>query len=170
MNRRNMIRLSTVTALTLSLFSSASIAQQKSLKDQLVGTWTLVSSQAVKDGVKTDRWGPSPKGRVIFGADGRYSFMIFRSDLPKFAANSITAGTPEENKAVVQGMAATFGTWSVDETTKTITSNVEASSFPNQNGSTQKRIISSITADELKYTNPSSTIGTSDEVVWKRAK
>jgi hypothetical protein len=34
----------------------------------------------------------------------------------------------------------------------------------------QKRIITSLTADELKYTNPATTTGTSSDVVWRRAK
>ena len=67
-------------------------------------------------------------------------------------------------------MTAQFGTWSIDEATKTLTTNVEAASLPNLNGGTQKRIISSISADELKYTNPASQIGSVDDVVWKRAK
>jgi len=38
------------------------------------------------------------------------------------------------------------------------------------NGGTQKRIISSLSATELKYTNPASQIGSVDDVVWKRAQ
>ena len=171
MSRLNIISLSALAVLGLALLPGSAISQQKSLKDQLVGTWTLVSaSQTTKDGVKSDRWGPNPKGRAIFDADGRFSFMIFRSDVPKFASNNMNDVTPEESKAAIQGMNANFGTWSIDEATKTLTTNVEAASSPNLNGGTQKRIISSISADELKYTNPASQIGSVDDVVWKRAK
>jgi hypothetical protein len=128
------------------------------------------ASQTTKDGVKSDRWGPNPKGRAIFDADSRFSFMIFRSDVRKFASNNMNDVTPEESKAAIQGMNANFGTWSIDEATKTLTTNVEAASSPNLNGGTQKRIISSITAEELRYTNPASMIGTVDDVVWKRTK
>ena len=78
--------------------------------------------------------------------------------------------TPEESKIALQGMTANFGTWSIDEGTKTLTTNIEAASSPNLIGGTQKRIITSLTADELKYTNPASQIGTVDDVVWKRSK
>jgi hypothetical protein len=72
---------------------------------------------------------------------GRYSFMIFQTDIPKFAStNQVTA---EEAKAAIQGMTANYGTWSIDEATKTLTTNIEGSSSPNLNGGTQKRIISS---------------------------
>ena len=167
----NMVGLSGFTALVLALLAGTALSQEKPLKDQLVGSWTLVSaSQMTKEGVKSDRWGPNPRGRVIFEADGRYSFMIFRSDVPKFASNNMNDVTPEESKVAIQGMTANFGIWSIDEATKTLTTNVEAASSPNLTGGSQKRIITSLTADELKYTNPASQIGTVDDVVWKRSK
>jgi Lipocalin-like domain len=172
MNRRIIvIQLSVITALALALLSGSSLAQQKSLKDQMVGSWMLVSAhQTTKEGGKTDRWGPNPKGFAVFQANGRYSFMISRSDLAKFASANPSQASAEEAKAAIQGMTAHFGTWSIDEATKTFTTNIEAGSVPNLNGSAQKRIISSITADELRYTNPASQIGTVDEVIWRRAK
>ena len=159
---RNSCRLSAIVALFLGLCGAPATAQQATLKDQLVGTWTMVSSTA--------RFGTNPKGQIIFLPNGRYSFMISRVDVPKFAANSVTQGTAEENAAVVKGVIANFGTWSVDEATKTLTTTVEASTYPNLNGASQKRVISSLTADELKYTNPASAAGTVDEAVWKRVK
>src|SRR5262249_52921942 len=38
--------------------------------------------------------------------------LAVRSDLPKFASNNRDMGTPEENKAVVQGSITYFGTYS----------------------------------------------------------
>jgi len=171
MNRRYIISLSALTAFGLAVLPSTAVSQKKSLKEQLVGTWTLVSANQVsKEGVKSDRWCPNPRGRAIFEANGRYTFMIFRTDIPKFASNNMNQVTAEEAKAAIQGMTANYGTWSIDEATKTLTTNIEGSSSPNLNGGTQKRIISSLSADELKYTNPASQIGSVDDVVWKRAK
>ena len=171
MNRRNMAQLSVITALALTLLPGSTLAQQKSLKDQLVGSWTLVSAvQMTKEGGKSDRWGPNPRGFAVFEANGRFSFMIFRSDVPKFASANPNQASAEEAKVAIQGMTAQFGTWSIDEATKTLTTNLEAVSLPNLNGGTQKRIISSLSATELKYTNPASQIGSVDDVVWKRAQ
>jgi hypothetical protein len=169
MNRHNIISLFALTALGFALLPGSASSQQKSLKEQLVGTWMLVSATQTKDGVKSDRWGKNPRGRATFEANGRYSFMIFRSDVPKFASDNLNQVTAEESKAAIQGMTANFGTWSIDEATKTLTTNIEAASSTNLNGGTQKRIISSLSANELKYTNPASQIGTVDDVVWKRA-
>jgi hypothetical protein len=67
---------------------------------------------------------------------------------------------PNSSSSMLQG----------DEATKTLTTNIEAGSVPNLNGAAQKRIISSVSADELRYTNPASQIGTVDEVIWKRVR
>ena len=84
------------------LLPSNVVAQQKSIKEQLVGTWTFVSSTTkLPDG--SPAWGINPKGLLIFTENGYFSSQIVRSDLPKFASNNRAQGTPEENKAVVQG-------------------------------------------------------------------
>jgi hypothetical protein len=87
-------------------------------------------------------YGPNPQGQQILDANGRYSLIIMRSDIPKFASNNRVEGTPEENKAVVQGSIAFFGTYTVDESAKTLTQHVESCSFPNFNGTDRKKIIS----------------------------
>jgi hypothetical protein len=69
-----------------------------------------VAASLEKDGKTTDFYGPNPQGQLMFDPDGRISVIITRSDLPKFASNNRQAGTPEENKAIVQGSLAYFGT------------------------------------------------------------
>jgi hypothetical protein len=93
--------------------------------NELIGTWTLVSITLEKDGKKVDFYGPNPQGRATYDASGRVSVIVTRSDLPKFVSNNREAGTPEENKAVVQGSIAYFGTYSVSETDKTLTIHFE---------------------------------------------
>jgi hypothetical protein len=168
MDRRSVISMSAIAAFGLALLPGAAVCQQKSLKEQLAGTWSFVS--AVDTGGKADRWGPSAKGLAIFEPNGHFIFMITRGDIPKFAANSVMQGTPEENTAVVRGIIAFFGTWSVDEANKTFTTNVEASSFPNFVGRGLKRTVTSLTADELKYTNPATSAASSTDAVWRRVK
>jgi hypothetical protein len=43
MNRRNAFSLAMISALGLALLPATSGAQQKSLKEQMVGTWMLAS-------------------------------------------------------------------------------------------------------------------------------
>ncbi len=156
----------------IALLADKSATQQKSLKEQLVGTWTLVSADSVRnDGNKVEVFGPNPKGTLIYTSDGHFALVQMRSDLPKLASNSRDRGTPEENKAVVQGSITYFGTYAVNEAEKVITLQLEGSTFANLvGGGEQKRLITSITADELKFVNPKTPSGSTLEVSWKRAR
>ena len=169
MNRRNLLVLS-IAALGFTLLFGDAIAQQKSLKDQLIGTWTFVSSTGrLADGSPT--WGTSPTGSLIFTENGRFSVQIMRSDRAKFGSNNRMKGTSEEIKATVEGTISYFGKYIVDEAGKTVTYKIEGASFPNWNGTDQKRPIVSLTSDELKYSNPAPSIGgPTTELTWKRAK
>jgi len=57
----------------------------------------------------------------------------------------------------------------VSEPYHTLNIHVVGSSFPNWNGTDQKRSFA-VTTDELKLTNPVASTGGVTEVVWKRAK
>jgi len=172
MKRRSILFLSAIVTLGSAMLPGSAVGQQKSLKERLVGTWTLVSSTSIRpDGTKTDVYGPNPKGIVIYTSDGYFVLLNSRADLPKLAASDRARATSEEARAVVAGSLAYYGTYSVDEVDKVITANVEASTFANLiGGAEQKRIITSLTADELKFTNPTTPSGVTVQVVWKRAK
>jgi hypothetical protein len=148
-------------------FAAPIFAQQA--KD-LVGTWTLVSITLEQDGKKTDMYGANPQGQLIFDPNGRFTSIFLRSDVPKFASGNRETGTPEENKAAMQGGIAYFGTYSVSETDKMITYHIEGSTFPNWRGVDQRRIFK-LSGDDFSYTNPTSSTGSGNVyVVWKRAK
>jgi hypothetical protein len=165
MNRGDVYSLFVIAVCGSVLLPGSAVSQQKSLKDQIIGTWTFVSALDVKpDGTKSDRWGPNPKGIFIFDANGHFAQFITRSDIPKFAAATVDKGTAEENKAVLAGFIAGFGTYTVNEADKMLITRVEGNVFPNLVGSDQKRIIVSLTADELKYTNPATSLGAKAEV------
>ena len=170
MDRRNILSLSLITALGLTLLPATSGAQQKSLKEQAVGTWTLVSNtNTAANGTKSDLLGPNPKGSLIFESNGRFSLTNMRSDLPKFGTNNRATGTADENKAVTQGSIAYFGTYSVNEADKSFTVQIEAATFPNWTGATQKRGLS-ISGDDLTFINAAGSSGGSNEVKWRRVK
>jgi hypothetical protein len=160
----------TASALIFGFILPKELAAQTAAKD-LEGTWTLVSITLEQDGKKTDFYGPNPRGQETYDPNGHVLFIITRSDLPKFASNNREAGTPEENKAVAQGSIAYFGTYSVNETDKTITTHIESCTFPNWNG-TDRKLSFNISGDELSITvitTPSTGTGTA-HLVWKRAR
>jgi len=147
-------------------------AQEKggSIAQQLQGSWSLVSIYNELDGKKTDQFGLNPRGSLIFTPDGRFSLIIMRVALPKFASNNRVKGTAEENQAVVQGSVAYFGTYKVvNEKDRIVGLHFEGSTFPNWDDQDQTRIIN-IVGDEMRSTNPTATIGGTNFSVWKRIK
>jgi hypothetical protein len=166
----NILRLATMTALGIASMTSAAVGQSaKSDKERFIGTWTLISLTSGEGANQTLPYGPNPKGTMMIDANGRFSIMVMRSDLPKFAGNNRMSGTPEENKAVVQGSIAYFGTYSIDEATHVLTVNVEGSTYPNFVGGTQTRILS-FDGDEVTYFKPTPSMGGSAKVTYRRAK
>jgi hypothetical protein len=168
MNRRHVLSLSVATALGLALLPGSARAQQKPLKEQLAGTWTIVSNDNVApDGTKRQLFGPNPKGILVLAANGQYAQIIVLPARPNFKVNNRLDGTPEENKAAVHGTTAAFGTWSFDEANKTLIVRNEGGMFPNQVGTESKRSIT-LTGDQLRVSNPAPGSGGRSESVWKR--
>jgi hypothetical protein len=172
MNAPQIPGASTAAALALSLLPFGAAGQQPSLKEQLVGTWALVSwEQTNTDGTTFQQFGGSPKGVAFFDADGHFIITVMRSDRAKYAIDNfgqLAQATAEENKATAQGTITYFGTYTVSEPESTLAIHVEASSFPNWNGTDQQRFFT-ITGDRLKLTVRPPRGGTVD-VVWTRAK
>jgi hypothetical protein len=92
-----------------------------------------------------------------------------RSDRPKYASGSFRNGPAEEYKATADGIISNFGSYSVDEASKTLILRFEASSFPNVEGTEAKRPFT-IVQDDLKYTYAFTAGEPLREVVWRRAK
>ena len=134
----------------------------------VVGTWLFVSSIRDSDGGKINTYGAGAEGRMILDGGGRYSITIIGANLPKFASGAVFRGTAEENAAVLGRSNAHFGTYSVDAAGKAITFNTERGTFPNGDGTTQKRSFT-LSGDLLAYVIPLATGGTS-VVTWRRAK
>jgi len=135
---------------------------------KLVGTWTLVSWEQRKgDGTKVRRFGENPVGVAFFDAGGRYIITVMRSDRAKYANAAPWQGTAEENKATSDGIMTYFGTYSVSEAESSIAIHVEGCSYPNWNGTDQKRGVA-IEGNQLTLTVHPPT-GEIVEVIWKRA-
>jgi hypothetical protein len=168
MKRVCTLTIGTLGLLLLGVVLSAGAVFAQTAKD-LAGTWTLVSAVTEQDGKKSDTFGPHPKGILTVDGNGHYVIAIARADLPKVASNNRTTATPEENKAIVGGSITHFGTLSVNAADKTMIFKIETATFPNWDGTEQKRSFTH-TGDELKYTVTAASGGGTATVVWKRAK
>jgi hypothetical protein len=142
--------------LALALSAGAAAAQPaNSLKDQIVGSWDFVVAEVTApDGKKSFPFGETPKGILIFTADGRFVQIHVAGDVPKIASNNRMTATPEEYAAIMRGSLSVFGTYTLDEAKKTVTYHIVSASFPNWEGGAQTRVIDRLTADEFVNTNP----------------
>jgi hypothetical protein len=175
MNRRTMPTLATMALLcfTIALPAGDAAAQQKTLKDQLVGAWTIITSEdTLPNGTKQPplSYGANPKGILILDASGRYAWMAGKPDRPKFKASApLRVNTPDaEWVAATKAFAANSGTWSVNEADKTLTLKREIALVPNTEGTEDKNSVS-LAGDELRLVD-TSPAGVRNEEVYRRAK
>lgn len=153
--------------LAIAILSSPVAAQNAT---ELVGTWSLVSSVTERDGVITDQFGAGAKGMLVLDGTGHFMLTIIGPDLPKFSSNNRASGTPDENKAVVSKSIAMIGDYSVSASDRTLTFKVNSATFPNWNGTEQKRLLSALKSDVLKYVTPTASSGGIGTVTWRRVK
>jgi len=152
-------------------FGDGSPARAASLKQQIVGTWMYVSVEIAKsDGSHIQPFGDKPNGIAVFERNGHFAFILTRPDVPKYASNNRTTGTPDENQAAVRGVLAQFGTYKINDADHSLTLHIVGSSYPNIVGIDRKFIITSLTKTELKWTVPAATSGGTATTALKRAK
>ena len=124
--------------LALALSAGAAAAQPAAglYKDQIVGSWNFVVAEGTApDGKKSYPFGETPKGILIFTADGRFAQIHVAGDVPRIASNNRLTGTPEEYAEIMRrSLSAVFGTYTVDEANRTVTYNIVSASFPNWEG------------------------------------
>jgi hypothetical protein len=155
MHPHNTLCLALIMAVAASLLPGNATAQQKSLKEQIIGTWMVVSCEVVNADAKRGPlvFGKNPLGQFIFTDNGHFAFQM-AAELPKFASGDYRRTTPQENETVVKGSMAYFGTYTTIDADRTIALHVERSSIPNLNGTDGKRVVTTISADDMKWTNP----------------
>ena len=145
-----------VCTLALTMLSNGGAqAQQKTLKERLLGTWHFVVAEVTApDGTKSFPFGPKPRGMVIFTPQGDFMQIHIAAEVPKIANANRLQATPEEYAGIMRGTIAQFGTYTVDEEKKTVTMTFTASTFPNWDGVSQTRTIDKLTETEFRNTNP----------------
>jgi len=167
-----LLSMKNIVILLFLCFSTIAACSQNAQNDSLTGTYVLVSVDNIgKDGHHTHLYGDKPQGLLIFDRAGNYSLQIMSQTRTKFASADKAKGTDEENRAAVKGCNAHFGIYAVDNDKGTITFSILHASFPNWEGTEQKRPFTLIDG-MFKYIVPSPTTGAGvmGEVVWKKVK
>jgi hypothetical protein len=109
--------------------------------------------------------GAAPKGRLFIDAQGRYALQIFKAERPRFASADKAAGTHDEFRAAVLGSSTHYGTVALED--GQLVFRIEAASFPNWEGTVQRRSFE-LHGDELRYRVPARPDGGIPISVWRR--
>src|SRR3974377_1265916 len=88
------VMLPTVVSIAM-LDSAVSSAMAQMLKQELVGTWEVVSVVNDNNGKKSEPYGSHPMGYLMFDPGGHVSLQIMRSDIPKVASNNKDCQIPQ---------------------------------------------------------------------------
>ena len=145
-------------------------AQPAAAGEDILGTWILVSVVSrMEDGTEGEPFGPDPKGIMIFARDGHVSLFQSRASLPRLAANDRARVTPEEATAIVRDSIACYGTYAVEEAGRSLSVRLEGSTYANLlGGPAARRIITALTATELRFSNPRTPNGMTLLTAWRR--
>ena len=134
MRRINILCLS---ATALVLLPTGVIAQQKSLKEQIQGPWSLASCNNTNaKGEKVAYCANNPRGILILAGNGNYAVQI------------VAGGRKDANDPAI---AANFGTWSVNEADKTLTRHFVGARNPASEG-TDLKVSISLSGEEMRVT------------------
>jgi hypothetical protein len=153
----------------VTLVPGDALAQQKSLKEQLAGAWTVVSCDSTSASGAKQPYCANPNGILILDASGRYAQVIAARGRAKLASGNRAEVPAEQFKAAALGLVANFGTWSLNEANKTITIHYEGALFPNIEGTDVQNTVS-LAGDELKVVQPAPVLGGRSETIYRRAK
>ena len=124
------------------------------------GVWQLASfEQNESDGNVSHPYGDMPVGRLTLDAAGRLSVVVMKpgrvASVNSTAA--IATASAEDLRQIADGFMAYYGSFEVDDTSKTLTTKVEACTIPAWTGSEQKRTYE-LTGDMLTLITPATKL------------
>jgi len=157
--------------LCLALLSTAAYGQ--SLRERLVGTWTLVSWGILSGDVEVPMpMGKGAAGIITYSPDGYMCVNIMAPNRPKFASLDFMGGSVNEKAAAFETFVGYCGRYEVNEQERFVTHTLQTSWYPNWTGTLQKRFIE-MTENRIRLTAPPvlsegrQVVGV---LVWERPK
>jgi YD repeat-containing protein len=129
------------TSKLLIFISTTLMAQSPQGRDRFVGSWKLLSCELkAVDGKISYPYGEQPVGRLSYDKAGRIQALLMRPGRPAtYNRDSLGQLSPQDMREVLRGFAAYYGTFDVDESTKTVIHHVKASIYPSNVGTDLKR-------------------------------
>lgn len=110
-----------------------------SVRNRFIGVWKLVSCERKSSsGELSYPYGEKPVGRITYDKAGRMSAQLMRPERHSPAGTTLQTGSPTELRDVL-GFVAYFGTFDIDEATRTVIHHVQASLVTSYVGTDLKR-------------------------------
>ena len=110
-----------------------------SVRNRFIGVWKLVSCERKSSGGDLSYpYGEKPIGRITYDKAGRMSAQLMRSERRSLSGATLRTASPRELGEVL-GFVAYFGTFDIDEATRTVIHHVQASLVPSFVGTDLKR-------------------------------
>jgi hypothetical protein len=168
---RRALYLAAAMLLARAFFAGEAFAEDKLLKDALIGTWSLVSFESfdTNGAMVPSMEGDNLAGLLIFTGNGVVSLQMIAA-LPKLASKNRLNTTPAEDKAIAHGVLSFFGTYTVSGNDKIVSLHIERSTFANQMRAKELERLATVRGDELTLQNTGRSAGGRNVVKWKRIK
>lgn len=159
-------------ASAMLLCASAAHADTPQQRPNLVaGTWQPVSATVEMDGKTSMPYGPTPKGKLTFTDDMHFVELLFDPRIPKIQSNTRGGGTDEENRAIMAGILALEGRYTVDREGQFSGNTVEGASFPNWIGQVRSTKDLTMRVDGARMIeNFERPGGAKVTIIWERAR
>jgi hypothetical protein len=127
---------------------------------RFVGTWRLVS--ITKNGKTDPNRGPHPTGLIHYDSTGHIAVQIMPDRVRGYAGSE---PTPDEAKAAITGYTAYFGTYTIDESARTVTHHRTGNIHPNSTVDVTRSY--EFATDDRLVLRP---VENQDELTWQRIK
>ena len=136
---------------------------------RFIGAWRLLACETRNSRGRVEfPFGDKPKGQLLYDASGNMSAQLMRTERARFASRDPALGTDAEVREAFGGYIGYFGTYSIDDSTQSVTHKVHGASFPNWTGA---NLVRSYAFDEkglLRLSTPPIQVGgeSLEYVLW----
>ena len=142
--------------------------ENENIKNKFIGVWELVSLDMKNlNGEPQGKF--ESKGRIIYDGRGFMAVQIMGLNRPHFKSGNQDEGTNEEIKQAFINTTTYYGTYEIDEEKGVVTHHIEASLFPNWEGTAQERIFK-LSEDQLELIATILEEQTEYILTWKKLK
>lgn len=136
---------------------------EASVRKRLNGAWKLLRFEVLVDGNVLHPYGEHPIGRLTYDEAGRMSAHVMKPGRKSSIADplGVTSASCDELRQIADGYVGYYGTFTLDEESKTLIHHVEACTLPAWVGTDQTR--------HYEFVDAHLALGAgSGQAVWER--